>query len=121
VVVQPRRVDTDGGDVGGFAHWDVSDDLRLVGDITLDLGIELLCYGSDPLPRAAERDPLVQRQHLLEQRRGLPVGKIGGPFDLEVLQFGCDALGQRFAQRTHGNGVVPQVPPGNNTTTISGS
>lgn len=50
----------------------------------------------------SQGDHLVLQKNLLKQLGGLPIGQMGGPLGLKIYQIWSDALGERLAQRTHG-------------------
>lgn len=84
--------------MAGFANLYVGNGLRQFDDVTFDVGIDLHSKNADPITGAAERDPLVERQHFLEHARGLPVRQVRSPLRLEIFQLRRDAAGQGFGQ-----------------------
>jgi hypothetical protein len=80
--------------MAGFANLYVCNGLRQFDDV----GVDLHSKNADPITGAAERDPLVERQHFLEHARGLPVRQVRSPLRLEIFQLRRDAAGQGFGQ-----------------------
>jgi hypothetical protein len=70
--------------MAGFANLYVCNGLGQLRDVTLDVRVELFSKSVNPIPGAAERKTLVQRQHFLEHGRGLPVWQMGCPLRLAL-------------------------------------
>jgi hypothetical protein len=79
--------------MAGFANLYVCNGLGQLRDVTLDVSVELFSKSVNPIPGAAERNALVQREHFLKHGRGLPVWQMDCPLRLEIFQFRRDARG----------------------------
>jgi hypothetical protein len=82
---QPRRIDADTADADRFANPIAADELWPGGDIALDLRVECVADGEDPTPGATQGDRLVQWQDFSKQLSGLPIGQMGGPLGVGIL------------------------------------
>src|ERR1700733_7044570 len=86
---QPRGIDTDTTDASRFANSISVDVLWVGGDVALDLRVQCVAAGEDSASGTPQGDRLTQGQDLLKQFSRLPIGQVGSPFGLKVLQFRC--------------------------------
>ena len=104
---QPSRVDAHAADADRFANLIALFGFWSGDNIAFNLRVQRVTDGEDAAPSASQGNPFVQRKDLLKQLSGLPIGQMGGPLGLKILQLRSDALGNSLAERAHG---APRFP-----------
>ena len=89
---QPRGIDADTTYAGRFANSISIDVIWLGCDVTLDLRVECAADGENSASGTTQGNRLIQGQDFLKEFSRPPIGQMGGPLGLQVLQLRSDSL-----------------------------